>query len=204
MTESSNVTLFSIWAEAQALGFLGPGDLESHRHISQGFAQVCSKRPLRGIDLGSGAGVPGLALALWAPSQRWVLLDSMNKRCNFLREAVDSLGLRDRVDVAETRAERYARENLESFDVVTARGFGSPSIAVECAAPLLRLGGHCVISEPERTPERWKSAAAGKGLDLLGMTLLDSPPYFAVLRKCSATDATYPRREGVPKKRPLF
>lgn len=154
------------------------------------------------MDIGSGGGVPGLALALLYPTVMWTLLDAMAKRCAFLREAVAELELSS-VSVLEGRAEELGRlpHFRGSFDVVTARSFGAPAVLVECASPFLRVGGHIVVSEPPDSGDRWPDV----GLSLVGLSKVTPPwPSIAVLRQSSLCGDAYPRRAGLPAKRPLF
>jgi 16S rRNA (guanine527-N7)-methyltransferase len=168
----------------------------------------------RALDLGSGGGVPGLVLAGTRPELSWVLLDAGRRRCRFLREAVAELGLTGRVEVVEDRAESAARRPglRELMDVVVARSFGSPPVTAECAVGFLRVGGRLVVSEPPEpeTPSE-DSADHGRwieeGLETLGL----SPPRygggpggsFAWFEKQRA-DERWPRRVGIPAKRPLW
>jgi hypothetical protein len=169
--------LAAVLEEARALGFLGPGPVASHLDHAAGFvaalAVACAggaaPPPARAADLGSGGGVPGLALALAFPGSRWLLVESMARRAEFLRRAVSRLELDDRVEVAEVRAEDVGHSpgSRGGFDVVVARGFGRPAVVCECAAPLLGVGGRAVVSEPPGgQPARWPV----DGLGILGMT----------------------------------
>jgi 16S rRNA (guanine527-N7)-methyltransferase len=154
------------------------------------------------MDLGAGGGLPGLVLALGWPASHWVYLDASERRTAFLTEAVDEVGLADRVQVLRGRAEDLGRDPAlrGGFDLVTARGFGAPAVTAECAAPFLAVGGRLLVSEPPGDDERWIPA----GLALLG--LLRGPR----LHGCQVLDQTepcpdrYPRRVGIPAKRPLF
>lgn len=202
--------------EARRLGFLGPGPVGAHLDHAAGFAGAlgtdCEGRsaaapPQRVADLGSGGGIPGLALALAFPDCHLVLVESMVRRAAFLRRAVERLGLEHRVEVAELRAEAFGRSSAfrGSFDAVVARGFGPPAAVAECAAPLLRIGGRGVISEPPGgAPDRWPV----DDLEKLGMTRgpgVEAGGYaFQVLCQVRQCPARYPRRIGVPAKRPLF
>ena len=92
--------------------------------------------------------------------------------------------------------------------MIVSRSFGAPPVVVECAAPLLRVGGRLVVSEPPRASEpvqggRWPA----KGVAMVGMEVeseLSGPPALTVLRQLRACPARYPRRVGIPAKRPLF
>ena len=163
--------------------------------------------PARAADLGSGGGVPALALALRFSEMKWVLIEAAARRAAFLREAVERLGLGGRAVVVEDRAEAagHQPQYRGSFDVVTARSFGPPAVVAECAAPLLRIGGRVVISEPPGgAPARWPA----EGLVLLGLapaaSVESAGATYQVLRQVEACPDRWPRRVGIPAKRPLF
>jgi 16S rRNA (guanine527-N7)-methyltransferase len=158
------------------------------------------------LDLGSGGGAPGLVLARAAPDNRLVLLDAGKRRCQFLLQAVTELGLRDGVVVAEDRAESAARNGAlrEAFDAVVARSFGPPAVTAECAVGFLRLGGRLVVSEPPGGEAgRWPA----EGLDELGFGPAEpcggGQASFIRMEKVRADDR-WPRRVGIPAKRPLW
>jgi 16S rRNA (guanine527-N7)-methyltransferase len=148
--------LVPVLEEARGLGFLGPGPVEAHLDHAAGYAAALEAHegagwsPPRAADLGSGAGVPGLPLALHFPATRWTLVEASVRRAAFLRAAVSRLGVRDRITVVEDRAEAVGRDpdSRGRFDLVVARSFGPPAVVAECAAPLLRVGGRAVVSEP--------------------------------------------------------
>lgn len=174
-------------------------------------------------DLGSGGGLPGLVVAAAVPHADVALVESQDRRARFLRRALDHLGLEERSSVLHERAEVVGRttEHRAAFDVVTARSFGPPAVTAECAAPLLRVGGLLVAAEaPAReggerdeapveggvtsaAQERWPP----DGLALLGMedpTTVTGTYRFQVVRQAQRCPDRYPRRVGVPRKRPLF
>jgi 16S rRNA (guanine527-N7)-methyltransferase len=134
----------------QALGLLGPAPVRQHVDHSVGFTAGVDQPPERFLDLGSGGGVPGLVLALTWPGAQAVLLDAGERRCAFLRQAVDDLALGPRVTVVRERAELAGRDRRwrATFDLVVARSFGRPAVTAECGAPFLRVGGRLVVSEP--------------------------------------------------------
>ena len=161
------------------------------------------------LDLGSGGGLPGLVLATYRPELELTLLEARQRACRFLREAVTALDL-SQVAVVESRAEDAARrpDLRESFDAVVARSFGPPPVTAECAVGFVRTGGRLVVSEPPGDEERdvadrWPPS----GLEELGL----SPPAAGggsgasfVLMDKERADERWPRRVGVPAKRPLW
>ena len=196
-------TVRDVLERARDLGFLGPGPVEAHIEHARGFAEAFASPPGRFVDLGSGGGVPGLVLAdLW-PSADVVLLDSMERRTAFLAEAVAGLGWGSRVEVVRKRAEAYGREHRGEFDAAVARGFATPPVTAECAAPLLRVGALLVVSEPPEEAGRWPAG----GLAPLGLELgsrVEAGAHYQVLRQASVCPDAYPRRVGIPGKRPLW
>ncbi len=199
--------LRAVLEEARDLGFLGPGPVGEHVVHARGFAEAVDASPERVLDLGSGGGLPGLVLAMAWPESRLVLLDSNERRTDFLRWAVDSLGVAERVAVRRDRAEHLGRqpEWRRSMDLVVARSFGPPAVTAECAAPLLAVGGRLVVSEPpDARPHRWPAA----GLDPLGLAPEASVQRlghrYQVLTQERPCSDRFPRRPGLPAKRPLF
>lgn len=161
--------------------------------------------PGRWGDLGTGGGPPGLVLATLWPDTAGYLIESTDRRAGFLRRAAEALGLVS-VHVLHQRAEEVGRtpELRGSLDLVVARGFGPPAVTAECAAPLLRVGGALIVSEPpEPDRDRWPA----EGLEQLGMVMqgrLDVGAGFAVITQERLCPDRYPRRPGIPAKRPLF
>lgn len=159
-----------VLAEARTLGFLGPGDLAVHIGQAVAFANALRRcqGQLRVLDLGSGGGVPGLVLASWFPSIRWVLLDVHRRRTSFLARAVADLGWAERVAVVHREATEAGRDpRLRGrFLVVTSRSFGPPARAAECGVPFLVDDGWLLVADsPEQRSERWPA----EGLALLGL-----------------------------------
>jgi 16S rRNA (guanine527-N7)-methyltransferase len=195
---------------ARESGFVGPGPVEFHvEHAEALAAAVGAGFDGRFLDLGSGAGVPGLALALGWPVATGTLLDSQRRRCAFLQDALLELGVTDRVGVECGRAEELARRRdlRHAYDVVVARGFGGPAVTAECAVGFLRSGGRLIVSEPpgEERPSRWPAEGlAALGLRGPALQGREEGPRFAVLRLAEEASERWPRRVGVPAKRPLW
>jgi 16S rRNA (guanine527-N7)-methyltransferase len=197
--------------QARELGFLGPGPIEAHIEHAEGFAAVAERAlgrtPRRLGDLGSGAGVPGLVLALRWDATEAALVESSARRAVFLRETVAAVGLADRVEVVEGRAETIARDSRfrEAFDVVTARGFGPPAVTAEVAAGFVGPGGVLVVSEaPVPDPSRWPAQIPGA----LGFSTAEpsaaAGAQFVVLAKTRSAAGAVPRASGRVAKRPLW
>jgi len=199
------------FGRAQDAGLLGPADIEDHLRHAERFrdalAGSAEDQPVRALDLGTGAGLPGLVLAAWWPSSTWVLMDGKQKRAALLSTAVRGLepGLADRVEVRCARAEAMAHEPQwrEQFDLVVARSFGPPAVVAECAAGFLRIGGRLAVSEPppgeDDTVSRWPAS-----VEQLGLERGACAASIQLLHKTEPTGTTFPRRIGMPAKRPLF
>jgi 16S rRNA (guanine527-N7)-methyltransferase len=190
---------------AQVRGFLGPGPIAGHVDRALELVGGLVPPPARALDLGSGAGLPGLPLALAWPETEWVLLDGSRTRAGVLEQAVSELGLTDRVAVVGQRAEIAGRGPYRGgFDLVVARSFAPPAPTAECGSPFVRAGGILVVAEPPGgTPGRWDPA----GLAQLGMRLgapISGHTAYQQLVQDQPCPERFPRRVGIPAKRPLF
>jgi 16S rRNA (guanine527-N7)-methyltransferase len=166
----------------------------------------------RALDLGSGAGFPGLPLALATPATQWLLVEATGRRANFIEEVVFSLGL-DNVAVTDTRAESLAHNTAqrEEFDLVVVRAVASAAALCEMGLPFLKRGGRLIAYKgPEGANELADAAEAARqcGGEALPtrtakLPVLGHDRMFLVWEKVRATPGHYPRREGIPQKRPL-
>ena len=168
--------------------------------------------PLRVIDIGAGAGLPGLPLKIALPELELVLIESTAKKVMFLRHLVDVLGL-DGVEVKLGRAEELAHQsNLrESFDLCLARAVAALPTLVELALPFVRLGGFFVAHKSTAIDD--ELAASANALRILGgnvkqvrevqLNSIVSPRVLVIIEKVVLTPSSYPRRPGLPSKRPL-
>lgn len=193
---------------ARELGLVGPGPVVDHLVHAAAFAGAVGTAPSgASLDLGSGAGLPGLALSLTWPESRWALLEAGDRRCEFLGRAVDELGVGDRVEVVRGRAEELGRDDSRRgrFELVTARSFGAPATTAECASPFLRPGGRLVVSEPpDPDADRWPESALSELGLRVGAARRVGEANFQVLEQVEPCPTRFPRRQGVPRKRPLF
>lgn len=160
-------------------------------------------------DLGSGAGFPGLVLAVARPDATVSLVESNGRKCAFLERSAAFAGLRN-VDVVHDRAETWI-DGRGRFDLVTARALAELAVVAEYAAPLLRLGGALVAWTGKRELELEDRAV--RAADELGLTVLPAvqvAPFSGaqhrnlhLMSKVKETPGRFPRRPGVASKRPL-
>ncbi len=193
-------------SEARDLGFLGPGPVEEHVRHSLAFARLVDPSPTKAVDLGSGGGLPGLVLALYWPSSSWVLVDGNRRRSEFLVSAVSALGVSDRVEVRCQRAEESGRDPAlrAAADLVTARSFGPPAVTAECAAPLLVVGGSWSSPNPRVATRIGGPTSLSVSSVWMGDGAITEPAAFQRLRQRELCPDRFPRRVGIPAKRPLF
>ena len=174
--------------------------------LSGGFPKIATA-----VDVGSGAGFPGVPLAIMLPEVRFTLIDALGKRVDFLNEVIGQLGLN--AEALHLRAEDAARSPAlrEGFDLATARAVAPMNVLCEYLLPFVRVGGHVLaLKGPGLEAEL---AGAENALALLGGELERACPvqlpgrdwdHRAVwLRKVSPTPDRYPRRAGLAEKRPL-
>ena len=195
------------------LGFLGGMPVAEQIDHALGFVAVveslCGGPPSSVVDLGTGGGVPGLVLVSCWPECRIVLADGNERRTEFLREALEAWPTDHRAVVVRGRAEELGRdpELRESFVAVTSRSFGIPAATAECGSAFLSVGGRMVVSEPPdaESAQRWpQDGVAQVGLVPAGVVRPDQRFGYQVLEKTERLEDRYPRRVGVPTKRPLF
>ncbi len=160
-------------------------------------------------DLGAGAGFPGLPLAIALPAACVTLVESIARKCAFIRAAADAADLTN-VEVVAERAEAWSA-GIGSRDLVTARALAPLAVLAEYAAPLLREGGVLVAWKGRRDArEERDAAAAADELGLAAEAIRPVRPYpgaehrhLHVLRKVAPTPDRFPRRPGMARKRPL-
>lgn len=167
---------------------------------------------LRAIDVGSGAGLPGVPLKIAWPELRLTLMEATGKKTEFLRFLVERLGLSE-VSVANARAEEVGQDpaHREGYDLALARALAEIATLAELTLPLVRVGG-LVIAQKGGDPAAEVQAAQGAIATLGGQVKeirpvtvpdLEAARHLVVLEKVQPTPPKYPRRPGMPAKRPL-
>ena len=215
------LSLLTEWRERAGLTSIADPVEVQRRHFGESLALLAALRgagvlPL-GIrakiaDIGTGGGFPGLPMRIAEPDLRLTLIEAQARRCRFLEATVDALGLPD-VLVVQARAEEAGRapDLRASFDVVVARAVASLPVLVEYALPLLREGGVLATPKGSRAEEEQRAAAPAISAlsgDLAASVPLDLPPgvprqQVVLVRRVAPLDGRYPRRPGMPAKRPL-
>jgi 16S rRNA (guanine527-N7)-methyltransferase len=177
------------------------------RHILDSLTLVPLLAPgEQAIDVGTGGGLPGMPLAIARPDLGVTLLEATHKKADFLKVTVQALGLA-RVTVVTTRAEAAGRDpnHRERYDVATARALGPLPVLLELAAPLVRVGGRVLAMKGQAVEA--ELGKARNALTELGMKYTHAHSVLEgqilELHKQAATPEKYPRRPGMPAKRPL-
>ncbi len=156
------------------------------------------------VDVGAGAGFPGLPLKLACPALRLTLVEATKKKVAFLDHMIELLGLKDCAAVW-ARAEDYARDNRERFDLAVARAVAPLATLCEYCLPLVRTGG-LFVAYKEVAVEA-EVDAAQQALERLGGRLREIKKFprrsLVLIDKVSATPPGFPRRAGIAKKKPL-
>ncbi|MDC7279220.1 MULTISPECIES: 16S rRNA (guanine(527)-N(7))-methyltransferase RsmG [Pseudobutyrivibrio] len=163
-------------------------------------------------DLGTGAGFPGIPMAIAYPNLQFTLIDSLNKRIKFLQEVVDALGLTN-VTLVHARAEEAGRNKLyrEKFDLVVSRAVANIATLSEYCLPLVNVGGYFISFKSGDVKEEIETS--GSAVKKLGGNLT-KPVYFSlpdtdisrsflIIKKEKNTPKAYPRKAGTPSKEPL-
>ena len=176
--------------------------------ILQGLIE---NQPIRLLDIGAGAGFPSLPMKILFPELDVTIIDSLNKRINFLHLLAEELGLNG-VHFYHGRAEDFAQDKAfrAQFDIVTARAVARMQVLSELTIPYLKVGGRLLALKASNAPEELEEAK--NALNLLFSKVEDNlqyelpngdPRYITLVEKKKETPNKYPRKAGMPNKRPL-
>jgi 16S rRNA (guanine527-N7)-methyltransferase len=204
------------YATAARLGFLGPKEFERlwERHLDDAFGLAAIRRPKPGerwADLGSGAGLPGLPLAIAHRSTPFTLIDAQRRRLDWVVATAAELRLTN-VTVVHARLEDYGHSRArQSFHVATARALAALPVVAELGLPLLGTGGQLLIPRGQPGADELELAAgacAQLGGRLDGVipnptSPIDRVGFVVIMAKIAATSPRFPRRSGVPARTPL-
>jgi len=167
------------------------------------------------IDIGSGAGFPGIPLKIYSPGLVITLLEATGKKVEFLRHISGKLGFEKTLQVIHGRAEEYGRnrEYREKYDLALSRAVSKLSILAEYCLPFVKIGGIFISQKGRKIDGELKNS--GKAIEVLGGRLKETISYklplregelernLVVIDKVKGTPENYPRRPGVPVKRPI-
>lgn len=196
------------WNRAVNLTSRRAAGADPQGHVDDAL-HLLTLHPWRGdervIDLGSGAGFPGLPLKIARPQLQLTLVEADRKKAGFLQHTAGLLHL-EGVEVVVERIEAYAQRkgNRDAFDVATARALGPPAVVLEYALPFLRVGGVLLAPVGAVAPAALAGVAALLGGGMPERLAAPTPGRHVLrVRKERATPPEYPRAVGVPAKRPL-
>lgn len=160
------------------------------------------------IDIGSGAGFPAVPLKIVRSDLKFTLVESLNKRVNFLNELFILLNLGD-IKAVHARAEDFIKENRESYDFAVARAVAPLNTLLEYMVPYLKVGGRCLIYKSQKLEE--EIVEAKKAMEILSVKIVkvleyelsDASRKILIVEKTEKTNEKYPRGKNLPKLKPL-
>lgn len=164
------------------------------------------------VDVGTGAGFPGIPIKIYRDDIKVVLIDSLNKRINFLNTVINELGLKD-IEAIHSRAEEFGRNKKyrEKFDISTSRAVANLSTLSEYLLPLVKENGKCICMKGSNIEEELKNSKnaikilGGKVYNIDEFSLPDSDikRNIIIIKKEKETPNKYPRKPGTPAKEPI-
>ena len=172
---------------------------------------LCVENELKGtlVDVGTGAGFPGVVLKIVFPELNVILLEPIQKRCVFLNELINKLDLK-KIEVINQRGEDYSTSHREEYDYVTARAVSNLNNLIEVCGAMVKVDGFFICLRGKDGEEEIKSATMAiktmgfKTMEIYNKSLYDgSSRVIAYLKKVTKTDKKYPRKYSIIKSRPL-
>ena len=213
LTEAHRAALEAAWAPARAAGVLGSTTVNELWEHTAGFTSaVCSHfsaeaddLAIQLIDVGTGAGIPGLLLAAQLPKAHITLVDANERRLDHVRRGRRALSIENRCTVLHARAEDLGRDPTYRcmFDAAVARLLADPAGSLELLTPLVRDGGTLVLSAAAQSRPLWSRLPVAP-LPLGPAELEGSAGLFVRIPRCGAVPPHLPRREKVRRRQPLL
>jgi len=196
-----NLTAITEWDEVLEKHFLDSISL---------IRAIDLNKELSVMDMGTGAGFPGIPLKIAFPNLKVTLADSLNKRVLFLQEVIDTLGLKD-IEAIHGRAEDLARDKKyrEQYDLSVSRAVANLSTLGEYCIPFVKMGGNFIAYKSGEIEEEVNAAKnavkilGGHIKDVYKFELSEQKRSFVMIEKIKTTPKTYPRKAGTPSKEPL-
>ena len=163
------------------------------------------------VDVGTGAGFPGIPLNIVDDKAKYILVDSLNKRINFLNEVIEELSL-ENIKAIHSRIEDFGKENKEQFNVATSRAVAPLNVLLEYLLPLVKEGGICICMKGANIEQELEESK--KCLEILGgkvekieqleLPQSDIKRNIIIVRKVGKTPEKYPRKSGLASKEPII
>lgn len=214
LTDAQCASLEEAWGPARAAGVLGTAPIEVLVEHTVGFAQaVCSAFSAefssfegRIIDVGTGAGLPGVVLAALLPRVDVTLVDASERRLDHVRRAARALEVQDRTTVIHARGDELSRDAVHrgAYDVAVARLLADPAESLEQLVPFVRPGGQVVLATATDALERWRSLPCPLLPTTEAALLETAAGWFASVGVTAEVPSGVPRREKTRRRSPAF
>lgn len=184
------------------------GMIEKHFIDSLFLTEIIKKDEQKLIDVGTGAGFPGLILAIYYPEKEFLLVDSVRKKIEFINEVIENLELKN-VKTSSERAEELIKNKRETFDTALCRGVANLRIILEYMIPFIKVGGKFLpqklnLNELEESQNALKKLdATVENIHKFYLPESKDERIIFEIEKMKKTDVKYPRKTGIPAKKPL-
>ena len=184
------------------------GMLEKHFVDALFLTKIIKEEEINFIDVGTGAGFPGLVLAIFYPEKQFLLVDSVRKKIEFINEVVKKIGLKN-VETSFDRAEELIKDKREKFDVALCRGVANLRIILEYMIPFIKENGRFLpqklnLNEVEESKNALIELKAEiKKIHKFNLPECEDERIILEIVKKEKTDKKYPRKTGIPSKKPL-
>lgn len=184
------------------------GMIEKHFIDSLFLTEIIKKDEQKLIDVGTGAGFPGLVLAIYYPEKEFLLVDSVRKKIEFINEVIENLELKN-VKTSSERAEELIKNKRETFDTALCRGVANLRIILEYMIPFIKVGGKFLpqklnLNELEESQNALKKLdATVENIHKFYLPESKDKRIIFEIEKMKKTDVKYPRKTGIPAKKPL-